>query len=145
MTQFPNALDNYPTTRSTTDPTRLVGIDVDEFASAINAIESEIGVLPRISAYAGSGTLALADYGKIVEVTSSSSSTITVPTNAAVAFPIGTMIEVARMGTGTVTIAAASGVTIRNPTSVLTISPQYGSIVLRKRGTNEWVINGYLA
>jgi hypothetical protein len=145
MTLFPGALDNYPTNRSTATPTRLVGIDADELAGAVNALEAEVGALPRLSSYSGSATLALTDYGKVVEVTSSSSSIITVPTNAAVAFPIGTFIEVSRMGTGTVTIAAASGVTIRNPTSVLTISPQYGSVVLRKRGTNEWVINGSLA
>lgn len=145
MTQFPTALDNYPTNRSTTDPTRLVGIDADEFASAINALEVEVGALPRVTTYTGSATLALADYGKVIEVNSTSSSVITIPTNAAVAFAVGTLIEIARMGTGSVTIAAASGVTIRNPASVLTISPQYGSVVLRKRGTNEWVINGYLA
>lgn len=145
MTLFPGALDNYPTNRSTASPTRLVGLDADELASAVNALEAEVGALPRLSPYSGSATLALTDYGKVVEVTSSSSSVITVPANATIAFPIGTMIEVARMGTGSVTIAAAVGVTIRNPAAVLTISPQYGSVVLRKRATNEWVVNGSLA
>jgi hypothetical protein len=82
-------------------------------------------------------TLQLSDVAKVIEVNSSSAVTVTVPDNASVAFPIGTVINVYRSGTGTVTIAAASGVTVRN---VGTIPSQFGERSLRKRDTDEWVL-----
>jgi hypothetical protein len=82
-------------------------------------------------------TLALSDVAKVVAFNSASNLTLTVPANASVAFPVGTVINVYRVGTGTVTIAAASGVTLRNAG---TIPAQFGERSLRKRGTNEWVL-----
>ena len=82
-------------------------------------------------------TLALTDVAKVVAFNSASNLTLTVPANASVAFPIGTVINVYRAGTGTVTIAGASGVTVRNAG---TIPSQFGERSLRKRDTNEWVL-----
>jgi hypothetical protein len=84
-------------------------------------------------------TLALADVAKVVAVNSSSNLTLTVPLNSSVAFPLGTVVNVYRAGTGTVTIAGASGVTVRNAGA---ISDQFGEVSLRKRGTDEWVLSG---
>lgn len=79
-----------------------------------------------------------------VEMNSASATTVTIPPNSSVAFPIGTIIHVVRLGAGTVTLVAGSGVTIRTP-SVLTIGPaQYGSVELKKRATNEWIVSGHL-
>lgn len=89
-------------------------------------------------------TLVLSDMGRAVEMSNASARTITVPPNSSVAFTIGTVIEVARMGTGSVTIVAGSGVTIRNAAAVLTLRAQYSTVSLRKRATNEWVIAGDL-
>jgi hypothetical protein len=82
-------------------------------------------------------TLALADVAKVVAFNSASNLTLTVPTNASVAFPIGTVVNVYRNGTGTVTVAGAAGVTVRNAG---TIPAQFGERSLRKRGTDEWVL-----
>lgn len=90
-------------------------------------------------------TLALTDAGKSVEMNSASATTVTVPPNSSVAFPIGTMIEVARYGAGTVAIAAGAGVTIRSRGALLSIGNQYGAVSLRKRATDEWVLVGDLA
>lgn len=86
-------------------------------------------------------TLAVADAGKVVEVTSASGVTITVPTNASVAIPVDTIVYVCQMGAGQVTIAPAGGVTLRYASS-LTTRAQYSTLLLRKRDTNEWVIGG---
>ena len=82
-------------------------------------------------------TLQLSDVAKVVAFNSSSNLTLTVPTNATAAFPIGTVLNVYRAGTGTVTISGAGGVTVRNSG---TIPQQFGERSLRKRGTNEWVL-----
>jgi len=84
-------------------------------------------------------TLALSDAAKVVAMNSSSARTVTVPPNTSVAFPVGTVVNVYRAGTGAVTIAQGSGVTVRN---VGAIRAQFGEVSLRKRGTNEWVLAG---
>lgn len=86
-------------------------------------------------------TLALSDVSKAVEVTSASARDVTVPTNASVAFPIGTIINVVQMGAGKVTVVPAGGVTLRFASS-LTTRAQYSMLSLRKRATDEWVVSG---
>ena len=86
-------------------------------------------------------TLALADFGHIIETTSSSAVTVTVPPNASVAFPAGTVVEVCQLGAGQVTVAQGAGVTIRSPAS-LVLRAQFSTVSLRKRATDEWVLAG---
>ncbi|MFA5445695.1 MAG: hypothetical protein WC262_12060 [Bacteroidales bacterium] len=83
-------------------------------------------------------TLALADAGKIVAMNKSGAATLTVPANAAVAFPVGSVVGVYNLSSDEVTIAEGGGVTVRNAGNL----PQYGEASLRKRGTNEWVLVG---
>lgn len=89
-------------------------------------------------------TLALADAGCHIAVNSSSARTITVPTDAAVAFPAGTEIEIAQEGAGTVTIAAASGVTLRSLGEKRTTAGQYAVVALKKYAANDWRLAGAL-
>jgi len=88
-------------------------------------------------------TLALADVDRYVVANSASALTFTVPPNSSVAFPIGSVIPLYRHGTGTLTVAQGSGVTVRTASS-LTLRAQYSEAALRKRGTDEWVLSGDL-
>lgn len=90
-------------------------------------------------------TLALTHKGQVIEADSATTITITVPANASVAFPIGSVIEVDQLGTGTVTFAPAAGVTILSSGGLLSLRAQYSSCDLRKRATDEWVLVGDLA
>ena len=91
-------------------------------------------------------TLGPADAGKLIEMNSGSATTLTVPPNSSAAFPVGTVIEVTRLGTGSVTLVAGVGVTVRVPTgSTLALRAQYSTAGLRKRATDEWVVSGDLA
>ena len=85
-------------------------------------------------------TLVLSDATKIVQMNNSSANTVTIPTNSSVAFPIGTAIVIQKYGTGDTTIQGASGVTIRDPNNMATITAQYDMRVVLKIGTDEWVI-----
>ena len=87
----------------------------------------------------GSATLSLTDADKIVEV--SGAATITVPTDAAAAFPVGTTINITQTGTGTVTVVGDSGVTV-NSTPSNTLRDQWSSAVLIKRAANTWLLSG---
>jgi hypothetical protein len=92
----------------------------------------------------GSYTLALVDINTIVEMNSASTTTLTVPPNSSVAFPIGSIIGVDRIGTGAVNFVAGSGVAINSPQGMLGLRVRYSSAVLRKRATNEWMLSGDL-
>ena len=85
-------------------------------------------------------TLTLADAGKLVAMNKSGPAVLSVPSNAAVAFPVGSVVGVYNMSADAVTVAGDGGVTVRNAGDV----PQYGEISLRKRAENEWVLVGAL-
>lgn len=89
-------------------------------------------------------TFALADAGTLVEVNSASAVTLTVPANATVAFPIGTSIGIRQYGAGQVTIAPATGVTIRSRGDAFKTAGQYAEAVLTKRAADEWILTGDL-
>ena len=72
---------------------------------------------------------------------SASAITLTVPTNASVAFPVGEVIQVCQYGVGQVTLSPASGVTLHYASS-LTTRAQYSVVTLRQRAANEWIVGG---
>jgi hypothetical protein len=100
---------------------------------------STVGTNARTASY----TLAMSDQSKIVEYSSSSLGTITVPTNATAPFPIGTYIVILQTGTAQATIAGASGVTI-NLTPGNKTRTQWSMVTLIKRDTDSWVAAGDL-
>jgi hypothetical protein len=87
-------------------------------------------------------TLALSDNYKLIEVDNASARTITIPTNTAVTFPIGTQILISQYGAGQVTIAPDAGVTLRSSGGKTKTAAQYAMATLVKRGTNEWYLAG---
>jgi len=101
--------------------------------------------LPIVTESTTARTLALTDTGAFIRTTNSSATTITVPTNASVAFPVGAEVVVIQAGTGAVTFAGASGVTVNSKDSALQISAQYAAATLKKVATDEWDLIGDLA
>ncbi|MDA0898399.1 MAG: hypothetical protein O3A30_03885 [Bacteroidetes bacterium] len=92
--------------------------------------------------FTASATLALATHQyKVIEANSSSAITITVPTNANEAFPVGTVITITRVGTGEVTIAGDTGVTVNNAAGAR-LRAQWSTATLRKRATDTWLLSG---
>ena len=94
------------------------------------------------NAKTASYTLVLTDQSKIVEINNASANTLTVPTNASVAFPIGTYILFIQTGAGQTTITPADGTVIINSTPGLKLRTQWSTATLIKRGTNTWVVSG---
>lgn len=83
-----------------------------------------------------SHTLELADWGKNVTFNNSTSATVTVPPNSSVAFAIGTIIYITKVGTGDLTLAAGAGVTL-NKTGNFNDDEE---IYLRQRSANNWIV-----
>jgi hypothetical protein len=100
--------------------------------------------IPQVAA--GNVTLALSDAGKHYYSTASSVTTLTVPANGTVGFPIGTAITIVNQGTGNILVANAATVTMYlagNATAITnrTITT-FGMATLLKVATNTWFING---
>lgn len=83
-----------------------------------------------------SKSFALSDRDKVIACTNTTAITITVPTNATVAFPIGSRVYVYRKGSGAVNFEAAAGVTINKVGTMIEGEEFY----CRKRDTDEWVV-----
>ena len=87
----------------------------------------------------------LGDAEAMVEFTSGAAVTVTVPPNASVAFPIGTVLHLAQDGAGQVTISPGSGVTIKKHAAFnARLAGQHSIASLAKVGTNTWRLFGHL-
>jgi hypothetical protein len=84
-------------------------------------------------------TFALADETNHILGNDTVAQTYTIPTNATVAFPLGAKIQVTRWNTGTLTLAAAAGVTLNAVNANRSLN-QYESCVLIKVATDSWLI-----
>lgn len=86
-------------------------------------------------------SLTLAD--NIIEVDSTSATTITIPLDSSVDYPIGTSIDILQTNTGQVTIAATGGVTL-NGTPGFKLRTRWSSATILKRAANTWIAYGDL-
>ncbi len=84
-------------------------------------------------------TFVLADEMNHILSDGATNVTFTVPTNATAAFAIGSRVQVTRWGTGTLTLAPATGVTIQGTSGVRVLN-QYESLTLVKTHTDTWLI-----
>lgn len=96
------------------------------------------------TAESASFTLALEDAGKLMRVNASSAVTITIPTNAGVAFPPNTEIEFVQFGNGALTFSGANGVSIYSLDGALTTAGRYAVVCLKKIYTDAWLLSGAL-
>lgn len=93
-------------------------------------------------------TIALADAGKTMDVSSSTAVTVTIPLDSAVNFPVGSQIAFVQAGVGQIIFAGQTGV----PTSVTILSKnsnkktatQYTQAILVKKAANTWYLFGDL-
>lgn len=95
-------------------------------------------------------TAVLADqYQVLVPMNKATAVAFKIPTNASVAFPVGTAITVLNKGAGTVTISAVtSGTTTVLSAGAVAASPtlaQYKTAVCIKTATDTWYVVGGIA
>jgi hypothetical protein len=129
-----------------------VGLTPDYGTSGKVLSSSGVGAIPvwvdtQIISFdqkTASYTLSLSDKNKMIEVNSSSATTITVPTNSTAEFPIGSQISILQTNTGQVTVAPVSGAVTVNATPGLKLRAQWSSATLIKRAENVWVLVGDL-
>lgn len=117
--------------------------------TTIAALRSALGGDSTVSINAQTGTaytLVLGDAGKLVTLTNGAAITLTVPTNASVAYPVGTVIALAQLGAGLVTVEGDTGVTINGTTpGDDDLAGQWATASLTKLATDTWLLSGGLA
>ena len=92
-------------------------------------------------------TAVLANNGQIVTMNNASANTFSIPTNASVAYPVGTQINVLQIGAGQTTIqAVTSGTTSILSTAATAAAPKirarYGMATCIKAATDTWYVVG---
>lgn len=128
----------YPLSETFVDGDVLSASDVNSTNEGVNDL-----AFGQFNAQTGTTyTLVLTDVAKVVSLTNAAAITLTVPTNASVAFPIGTQILLYQGGAGQVTISSSA--TIRSQGSKLKLIGQYAVGGLLKVATDEWVAFGNL-
>jgi len=91
-------------------------------------------------------TLALTDKNKFIKMNvTTTANTVTVPTNASVAFPIGSQIHIIQYGSGKTQVIPVSGTVTIYATPGTYLRAQYSSATLLKCDTNIWMLMGDLS
>jgi hypothetical protein len=116
------------------------GVAFTDGTQTKEGVPSRTPIIQKTASYTLS---ALTERDSMIEVASSSATTITIPANSAVAYPVGTSLDILQTSTGQVTIAADAGVTV-NATPGLKLRTQWSSATLFKRAENVWVVYGDL-
>jgi hypothetical protein len=118
-------------------------ITVGNIAGSVNGFSIGYRDVPQITV--ANLTLIASDAGKHYYGANTNPTTITIPTNANVAFGNGTAISIVNQGTGNITVANAAGVLLYlagNSTAGSRIITSYGMATLIKVQVNTWFING---
>jgi hypothetical protein len=137
-----NVLSNSPTLVTPT-----LGAATATSIAFSDGTQTKEGVPSRTPINQQSGTTyttVLSDRDTLIECSNASAITVTIPPNSSVAYPVGTSIDILQTGSGQVTIAAGSGVTV-NSTPGLKLRAQWSSATLFKRASDTWVVMGDLS
>jgi hypothetical protein len=120
------------------DPTNKK-IQVGNGTIPIDFASSNLVANTKTSSY----TTVITDKDKVLEMNVDSANNLTIPLNSAVAYPIGTQINILQVGVGQTTVVPAVGVTI-NATPGLKLRAQWSAATIAKRAENTWVLIGDL-
>ena len=126
--------------------TQAVDLDTMEsdIATKYDATNINTAVVP-INAQTGTTyTTVIGDAGSMVTLSNATAIACTIPPNASVAYPIGTVITFNQLGAGQVTLTAGAGVTLNTEVGLLT-SAQHASASALKILTDTWIVTGSLS
>jgi len=117
-----------------------------DLGNAPNGSTTAVGYrdIPQVS-FTGNATLAATDAGRHYYSTQSTSYTLTIANNASQGFQVGAAISIINQGTGNITVAQGSDVTLYlagNATSGNRTISTFGMATLIKVATDTWFING---
>jgi hypothetical protein len=113
-----------------------------------NSVDERFDIDPKILNFStaitkdSSFTLEESDVNKTILLDTSSSMTLTIPSNSSVAIPVGYQYNFIEIGTGRTTFAPDSGVVIGSKNSQLFLDGRYSKGTVVKVSTDTWVLYG---
>jgi hypothetical protein len=120
-------------------------------ANRVDSVESTASAnyqpktTPVTSQSGSAYTLALADAGKLLLMSASVSASVTIPSNTSASFATGATIGILAAGSASLSVIAASGVTINSTVgagSPVALTALYAGVTLFKTDTNTWYAVG---
>jgi hypothetical protein len=116
-------------------------------SGAATGLAYSAGIPVVLNAQTATYTAVLGDAYKLVTMSNAAANDFLIPTNANVAFPVGTVINVVQIGAGTTTIeAVTSGTTTISSTGATAAAPelrtQFSAASCVKVATDTWYIFG---
>lgn len=119
-------------------------------SGAATGLAYSAGIPVVLNAQTATYTVVLSDAYKLVTMSVAGANDFQIPTNANVAYPIGTIINVIQIGAGQTTIkAVTSGTTTISSTGASAIAPklraQYSAASCVKVATDTWYVLGDIA
>ena len=124
-----------------TTVTPSAGVVFSDGTQTKEGVPSRTPIVQKTASYALSQ---LTHRDSLIEVDSTSATTLTIPLDSTVNYPIGTTIDILQTNTGQVTIAPVSGSVTVNATPGLKLRTRWSSATLLKRAANTWVVYGDL-
>jgi hypothetical protein len=139
-----------PTSTGTVALTSDITVTASSTTTLTNKTLTDAKINLAFDAETASYTAVLANNSQVVTMSNASANTFSIPTNASVAFPIGTQINVLQIGAGQTTIqAVTSGTTSVLSTGATAAAPklraQYSAATCIKAGTDLWYVIGDIA
>ena len=121
------------------------------YDTTLNALRISDGAVWQIAgggraltSHADDYTALVTDANTIIDMTKGTATTFTIPANATIAFPIGTMFEVLNGGAGVVTVAVTTDTLTVDATFTAVLGGAGSVAYVRKVAATEWVITGDL-
>ena len=132
-----------PTKANFTTGAVLLASEMNDLAGTVNML----GDLTLRAVTTTSDTLAITDINNyLITYSSTSAVAITIPTNATAAIPVGSVINLIKIGaSGTITISGAVGVTVASAAAVSTsptITTAFSAASCIKVATDSWYVVG---
>ena len=151
LSSFEDVIDSSVTTAKLADSAvtsakiadgTIVNADVNASAAIDLGKLADATIDEKSASYA----LVLTDKNKFIKMSvTSTANTVTVPTNASVAFPIGSQIHIIQYGTGKTQVIPVSGTVTLYATPGAYLRAQYSAATLLKCDTNIWMLMGDLS
>ena len=128
-----------PSTTGTFATTQNINDSLDAFV-ALGATLSDLAVMKAADTLllTADHTLTLADAWRWITVTKASLVTVTIPTNASVAFPVGTIINFLQGGAGEIKFEGSFHAALDSAYS----NTLWNVCTIRKRATDNWTLIG---
>jgi hypothetical protein len=115
----------------------------DAAAANATAALSSATLIPYKTVTTTTYTLLLADLGLTILFTNAAACTVTIPSNATVAFPLGWQVTLAQVNAGPVTVGVGTGIVTPIKRMGTLVSGGAGAMMnLSNYGTDQWWLTG---